>query len=86
MHYGIVLLIAMGTGAFLPPAGVGFYVDQVYYNRPATTTFDLVDVDQVEVLEGPQGTLFGKNTTAGVINITTKSQTFTPEAIGEVTW
>jgi iron complex outermembrane receptor protein len=60
--------------------GVGVYVDQVYYNRPATATFDLIDVDQVEVLEGPQGTLFGKNTTAGVINITTASPTFTPEA------
>lgn len=65
--------------------GVGFYVDQVYYNRPATATFDLVDIDRVEVLHGPQGTLFGKNTTAGVINVTTASPTFTPQAIGELT-
>ena len=64
--------------------GVGFYVDQVYYNRPATTTFDLVDIDQVEVLRGPQGTLYGKNTTAGAISITTASPTFTPEAKGEI--
>ncbi len=60
--------------------GVGFYVDQVYYNRPAMTTFDLVDIDQAEILEGPQGTLFGKNTTAGVVNITTASPTFTRQA------
>ncbi len=65
--------------------GVGFYVDQIYYNRPAMATFDLVDINQVEVLEGPQGTLFGKNTTAGVISITTAAPSFTPQAKGEVT-
>jgi iron complex outermembrane receptor protein len=63
--------------------GVGFYVDGVYYSRPATATFDLVDIDHVEVLRGPQGTLFGKNTTAGAINITTKGPSFTPEATAE---
>lgn len=64
--------------------GVGFYVDQVYYDRPATATFDLVDIDQVEVLRGPQGSLFGKNTTAGAIVITTAPPTFTPQATAEV--
>jgi len=64
--------------------GVGFYVDGVYYDRPATTTFDLVDIDRIEVLRGPQGTLFGKNTTAGAINITTKAPSFSPEAEAEV--
>ncbi len=52
--------------------GVGFYVDQVYHARPATAAFDFTDIDQIEVLRGPQGTVFGKNTTAGAINITTK--------------
>ena len=52
--------------------GVGFYVDQVYHGRPATAAFDFVDLDRVEVLRGPQGTLFGKNTTAGAINIVRK--------------
>ena len=56
--------------------GVGFYVDQVYHARPATAAFDFTDVQQVEVLRGPQGTLFGKNTTAGAINITTKKPGF----------
>lgn len=56
--------------------GVGFYVDQVYHARPATAAFDFTDIDQVEVLRGPQGTLFGKNTTAGAINITTKKPSF----------
>jgi iron complex outermembrane recepter protein len=62
--------------------GVGFYVDQVYYNRPATATFDLIDVSQVEVLNGPQGTLFGKNSTAGAVTVATEAPTFTPEVTG----
>jgi len=56
--------------------GVGFYVDQVYHARPATAAFDFTDVDQIEVLRGPQGTVFGKNTTAGAINVTTKKPSF----------
>jgi iron complex outermembrane recepter protein len=66
--------------------GVGFYVDQVYHARPATAAFDFTDIDQIEVLRGPQGTLFGKNSTAGTINITTKLPTFTPEAREEVSY
>jgi iron complex outermembrane recepter protein len=64
--------------------GVGFYVDQVYHARPATGAFDFTDIDQIEVLRGPQGTLFGKNTTAGAISITTKAPSFTPEATEEL--
>jgi iron complex outermembrane receptor protein len=64
--------------------GVGFYVDQVYHGRPATAAFDFVDLDRVEVLRGPQGTLFGKNTTAGAINIVTKAPTFDRELDAEV--
>lgn len=58
--------------------GVGMYIDGVYFARPASATLDFLDVEQVEVLRGPQGTLFGKNTTAGAINITTKKPSFTP--------
>ncbi|MEA3008937.1 MAG: iron complex outerrane recepter protein [Sphingomonadales bacterium] len=59
--------------------GVGIYIDEVYYSRIAVATFDFLDVERVEVLRGPQGTLYGKNTTAGAINIVTKAPTFQPE-------
>ena len=64
--------------------GVGIYVDQVYYSRIASATFDFLDVDRIEVLRGPQGTLYGKNTTAGAINIVTRQPSFTPEGRVEV--
>ena len=56
--------------------GVGFYVDQVYHARPATAAFDFSDIDHIEVLRGPQGTVFGKNSTAGAISITTRLPSF----------
>jgi iron complex outermembrane receptor protein len=66
--------------------GVGLYIDGVYYARPAAATADFLDVDQIEVLRGPQGTLYGKNTTAGAINITTRKPTFTPESTFELNY
>ena len=57
---------------------MGLYIDGVFYSRPASATLDFLDVEQVEVLRGPQGTLFGKNTTAGAINVTTRKPSFTP--------
>jgi len=63
--------------------GVGFYIDNVYYGRVGQSQFDLVDLQQIEVLRGPQGTLFGKNTTSGAINISSRAPSFDPEFSGE---
>jgi iron complex outermembrane receptor protein len=67
-------------------AGVGMYIDGIFYARPASATLDFLDVAQVEVLRGPQGTLFGKNTTAGAINVTSKRPTFSRESNVELAY
>ncbi len=63
-----------GTNAFNPSfeSSVGFVQDEVYFGRPGYFTESMFDIDRVEVLRGPQGTLFGKNTIAGVFNVTSK--------------
>lgn len=73
-----------GVGTSAPgPAfdpGVGLYVDGVFLPRAPGSVLDVVDVQQVEVLRGPQGTLFGKNTVGGAVNITTVKPSMDPEA------
>ena len=64
----------LGQTEFLPhldPA-VGIYIDGVYFGRAVGAAMELVDLDRVEILRGPQGTLFGKNTIGGAINLVTK--------------
>ena len=52
--------------------GIGVYIDEVYIARESGFNTDLLDIQRIEVLKGPQGTLFGRNTAVGAINITTK--------------
>lgn len=66
--------------------GVGLYVDGVFWARPAQAALDFIDVERIEVLRGPQGTLYGKNTTAGAINVTTRRPSFTPETTVELSY
>src|SRR4051794_39625091 len=66
-------------------SSVAVFIDGVYRSRSGIGLTELGELDRVEVLRGPQGTLFGRNASAGIINIITKKPRFTPEAYGEVT-
>lgn len=73
---GIVLPFLRGVGNTGNAAGneasVATYIDGVYFPRPVSSFFDLKNIERIEVLKGPQGTLFGRNSTGGVINIITR--------------
>ncbi len=79
-----LLIRGLGTITTSPGAEptVSVVIDGVVLARPGQAVADLFDLDRIEVLRGPQGTLFGKNASAGVINIVTKSPT--PDAGGFV--
>ncbi len=53
-------------------AGVGIYLDDVYLNRPQGAVLDIYDVERIEVLRGPQGTLYGRNTIGGAVKYVTR--------------
>ncbi|BCS34908.1 TonB-dependent receptor [Luteitalea sp. TBR-22] len=72
------------TNDGIEPA-VGMYVDGVFFARSAAATLDLVDVERIEVLRGPQGAGFGRNTTAGAISVVSRRPSFTREFDAEVT-
>jgi iron complex outermembrane receptor protein len=53
-------------------AGIGIYLDDVYLNRPQAAVLDVYDVDRIEILRGPQGTLYGRNTIGGAVKYVTR--------------
>jgi len=77
----------VGTAAFSDGVeqSVGTVVDGVTMGRQAQGFVDMFDIDRIEVLRGPQGTLFGKGSSAGLINVVTRDPTDTFEASGEMT-
>jgi len=82
-----IFIRGVGLSDFNPnsSSGVGIYVDGVYVSSPLAQMAGFFDIGQIEILRGPQGTLYGRNTNGGAVNVTTKrpTQDFTAEASAE---
>ena len=76
-----VQLLDFGDGNESP---ISFYIDSVYYGSPAGQIAGLFDIERAEVLRGPQGTLFGRNSTGGLVHFITRKPTDEFEASGSV--
>ena len=81
-----IFIRGAGLNDFNPTSssGVGLYTDGVFIGSPLAQYSSFFDLDRIEVLRGPQGTLYGRNTTGGAINVISKRPTFSPEGYAEV--
>ena len=83
-------LFVRGIGTISTSPGVeptvSTVVDGVVYARPGQATLDLLDIERIEVLRGPQGTLFGKNASSGVLNVVSRAPSAQPGGFADVSW
>ncbi len=79
--YPLIAIRGLSTDGFIEtlPQSTGVYADGVYVSQPPMQAFRLLDVERMEVLKGPQGTIYGRNTIAGAVNIISKRPTFEGE-------
>ena len=86
---GTVNLSIRGLGSVSGDPAVGYYIDEIYQASASGFVTQFIDVERVEVLKGPQGTLWGRNTTAGAVHYVTKSPSLeglTASVYSEVGW
>lgn len=78
----------IGTGGDNPgfESAVGFFIDGVFRNRSNVAISELPELDHIEILRGPQGTLFGRNTSAGAVTVVTRAPQFTFGSFGEASY
>ena len=86
-NFAQIFLRGVGQPDFIitKDPGVGVYVDGVYLARAPGSVLELLDVERIEVLRGPQGTLYGKNTIGGAVNVVTKQPQGESSGVAEIT-
>ena len=84
--YPLIAIRGVNTDGFIEtlPQSTGVYADGVYISQPPMQAFRLLDLERVEVLKGPQGTIYGRNTIAGAVNFIAKKPTFEPEGYATI--